>query len=160
MHAQVAPVNACYNVNFNASDGNSVSFYFTKPASGAGANRIIIGKKASAVTAVPTNGTDYLDNGSFGAGTPIAPGEFVVYDGPATGATTYNLEPNTTYYFSVFEYNGTGSNILYLTSQFLSFDRSTATTPSTQAQNIVFTDVRANSVKINWTSPNGLAPKE
>jgi hypothetical protein len=83
VQAQVRPVNTCTNVNFNASEGTSVSFYFTKPASGAGASRIIIAKKGSAVTAAafPADGIDYPDNSNFGAGTQIAPGEFVVYDG-------------------------------------------------------------------------------
>lgn len=151
--AQVRPVNPCTNVNFNASDGLYVSFYFTKPGSGAGANRVIIAKKGSTVTGLPTDGMDYPDNSTFGSGTQIAPGEFVVYDGAGTGAFIYNLEPNTTYYFAVFEYNGTGSNTLYLTSQYLSFSRSTATTPAAQTQSISFANVFPNSVKINCTLP-------
>jgi endonuclease G len=43
-------------------------------------------------------------------------GNFVVFAGTGNSVNVTNLQPSTTYYFSVFEYNGAGTSINYLTT--------------------------------------------
>ena len=65
------------NLSFNNIDGNLFQVSFTK---GDGEKRLIIAKEGSPVTAIPSDGVDYIA-GDFGLGNEIAPGEFVVYEG-------------------------------------------------------------------------------
>jgi endonuclease G len=55
----------------------------------------------------PTSGTSVAVVGS---------GNFVVYAGTGNSVNVMNLQPSTTYYFSVFEYNGFNASINYLTT--------------------------------------------
>ncbi|MCB9361492.1 MAG: T9SS type A sorting domain-containing protein [Flavobacteriales bacterium] len=77
--------------------------------SGNGSNRIVIAS-TSVITGTPTDQTDYTANASFGSGSTIAAGEFVVYNGNGNSFTITGLSMSTTYYFAVFEYNGTTAN--------------------------------------------------
>ncbi len=76
---------------------------------------------------------------------PFCPGSFFL-----TGLT-----PATQYFFAIFEYNGTGAGIEYLTSSFLSGNAFTASAPTVQASNLTFTNITATSVTVNCTAGNG-----
>ncbi len=77
---------------------------------GTGANRILIARQGSAVSFAPSNGSSYTGaSAAFGAGTALAPGEFLVYQGAGTGAgvvTVTGLTPSTTYHFATYDYDG------------------------------------------------------
>jgi hypothetical protein len=73
---------------------------------GNGANRIVVAKLGSAVAGTPANASGYTANSVFGIGSSIAAGEFVVYSGSGSSVTVTSLLSTSTYYFSVFEYNG------------------------------------------------------
>ena len=75
---------------------------------GNGDARIVIASKNAAVTSLPANNNYYLASPTFGAGYSFSSNEFVVFNGFGNSVTVSNLEKNTTYYFSVFEYNGGG----------------------------------------------------
>lgn len=85
-------------------------------AAGNGANRIVVAKSGSAVAGTPTDQTTYTANGTFGSGSTIAAGEFVIYKGTGTTVTCLGLTASTTYYFKVFEYNGNSCEENYLIS--------------------------------------------
>ncbi|MBL4593517.1 MAG: lamin tail domain-containing protein [Flavobacteriales bacterium] len=72
---------------------------------GNGSNRIIVASIAP-VTGTPTDQIVYTANSVFGAGSTIAAGEFVIYNGSGNSVTVSGLAQSTTYYFSIFEYNG------------------------------------------------------
>ena len=141
------------NFVFSSIDGTKFSVRFT---SGNGSSRIVVMKAGSPVTGLPVNGTDYSSNMSFGtpASAFISPDQFVVYKGSSNAFIVTNLLPHTTYYISVFEYNGSAANTEYLMTA-LTGNQSTATTPATQTHTITFSNKTGNSVKLNWINGSG-----
>ena len=75
--------------------------------SGNGARRIILMRAGSAVNSTPLNENTYVSNSVFGGGAEIGTGNFVVYSGTANNTVVTGLSAATTYYVSIFEYNGT-----------------------------------------------------
>jgi len=73
---------------------------------GNGANAIVVAS-LSPITGTPTDQITYTANSVFGAGATIAAGEFVIYNGAGASVTVTGLAQSTTYYFAIFEYNGT-----------------------------------------------------
>ncbi len=146
-----APTTPASNLSFSSIDGNRMQINFTR---GNGSQRIIIAKEGSPVTAIPSDGTDYLA-GAFGTGNEISPGEFVVYKGSSYYSTITGLSPRKTYFFRIFEFNGSNFTTEYLTSSFLEGSESTLTNPSVQTSNIVFSDLMPTKMKLSWTNGNG-----
>lgn len=87
---------ACYSMDLSWSSGN-------------GSNRIVV-VSLSPISGTPTDQTNYNANASFGAGSTISTGEFVVYNGTGNSFTVNGLTTSTTYYFAIFEYNVTTTN--------------------------------------------------
>ena len=139
------------NVNFSYIDGASLRVNWT---SGNGAQRLVIAKMGGPVTATPANGVDYLSNGAFGSGFQIAPNEYVVGKTSFVNADITALQPNTVYYFAVFEFNGSGASTQYIATS-ATGNTSTLAAPTTPSSNISFSNVIGNSVKISWTNGNG-----
>jgi len=139
-------------MTFGSLEGNSFRINWTN---GNGQRRIVVAREGSAVTAIPANGTDYNASSVFGSGDAILPGQFVVYDNTSTFVDLSNLNPNTTYHFAVFEYDGTGTNTAYLTSSFLSGNQSTLSAPAIQASNIIFSAVSGTTLTTGWTNGSG-----
>ncbi|MBK9411947.1 MAG: SBBP repeat-containing protein [Bacteroidetes bacterium] len=108
-----APTSASTNLVVTNSNCNDLSLSFT-PGNGAG--RIIIARAGSAVNQSPVNGATYHANASFGSGDNLGSGNYIVYNGTGNAVNVTGLSAGTTYYFSVFEYNGTGAVISYLTN--------------------------------------------
>jgi hypothetical protein len=92
-------------ISFSATC-SSVDINFT---SGNGANRIVVMSQTCPIAVTPTDQTDYTAR-SFGLGSAIGAGNFVVYNGNASSVRVGGLLPGTTYCFSIFEYNGTDSS--------------------------------------------------
>lgn len=66
---------------------------------------IVLAKKGSIVDANPSNGVSYNANSAFGAGNEIGTGNYVVYNGTGTLLNVTGLDENTSYHFSILEYN-------------------------------------------------------
>src|SRR5690554_4023801 len=147
-----APTTPSSNLSISSIDGDLFSINFTR---GNGAQRIIVMKADSPVTAVPVDGIDYLANTTFGTGNEIAPGEFVVYEGTSYYSTIYGLSPSTTYHFKIFEFNGSNFSTQYLTTSYLEGSQATLTNPTVQASDISFSDVLPSSMKVSWVNGNG-----
>jgi hypothetical protein len=147
-----APTIPSTNLFFNAIDGAFFNLGWTP---GNGAKRIIICKAAGPVTFIPLNGVDYTENTIFGSGQQVAPGEFVIYDHFSSSFFVTGLTPATQYFFKIFEYNGTGAGIEYLTNAFLTGSGFTSGTPTTQTSGATFTTITTNSVNFNWVNGNG-----
>ena len=84
---------------------NSVQLNWTR---GNGTNCIVVCRALSAVTTPPIDGQTYTANAAYGLGSTTAPGEYIVYQGTGTSVVVTGIIPNTTYYFAVFEMNGSG----------------------------------------------------
>jgi len=109
------PTSSATNVVFSEVLCNRATVSWT---SGNGAARIVIARKGSAVSTLPSNNNYYLAKDSFGQGHQFSTTEYVVYNGTGNSITVKNLESNTTYYFSVFEYNGSGTVFNYRTTAY------------------------------------------
>lgn len=109
--AAQTPTVAATNVIFGNKYCSEVQVQWTN---GNGAARIVIASEGAAVTSSPADNSFYLSSSTFSAGHLFSATEFVVYNGTGNSVTVTNLKKNTTYYFSVFEYNGGGTVFSYL----------------------------------------------
>jgi hypothetical protein len=83
-----------FNVNWTVGDGN---------------RSLVIIRANAPVTAVPVDGAAYTSNATFGLGSAISPGEFVVYNSTSNAVAVSGLASNTTYHIAVYAFNVTGS---------------------------------------------------
>jgi hypothetical protein len=145
------PTTAADNPVFAGVEGNSFTFTWTN---GDGANRIVVMRQGSAVSFAPASGISYSANAGFGAGADLGGGQYVVYNGNSNTVAVTNLLPATMYYFTVFEYNGTGALIRYLTGSTLTANKATLSAPVTPAGNAVVS-VSGASITLGWTNGSG-----
>lgn len=150
-----APSSQASNITFSGVNANGMSLNWLN---GNGSNRIVVAKANSPITGNPSNGTVYSANSTFGNGSQIAAGEYVVYDGTGSSASLSGLNPNTTYYFRIFEYNCNPTQ--FLTSTAFGNPNSQTTSvscnpPNTQASNISFSSVASTTMTVNWANGNG-----
>ncbi len=84
---------------------------------GDGDRRIVVARAGGATSWAPTDGTAPTGvNAHFASSTDQGGGNRIVYDGTGTGFTATGLDTGTTYFFTVFEYNGTGIYVNYYTT--------------------------------------------
>lgn len=76
---------------------------------GNGTSVMVFAREGSAVNVVPMIGTAYVANATFGMGSQLDFGTYIVYNGTGTSVNLTGLTGKTTYHFAVFEYN-LGSN--------------------------------------------------
>jgi hypothetical protein len=154
--ADSEPTTASSGLNFTNISCTSIDLDWT---SGNGSNRIVVASLAP-ITGTPTDQTDYTSNSTFSVGDIIAAGEFVVYNGTGNSVSVTGLSSNTTYYFTVFEYNVTTTNCTenYFTSSFLNGNTSTLgqeSEPTSASSGLNFTNIACFSMDLDWTSGNG-----
>lgn len=82
------------NISFTPGDGDA---------------RIVIVHSNGPVDQDPVNGIAYHADPNFGNGSDLGNGNFVVFNGTGNSVTVTGLSPGGNYYFSVIEYNGTGT---------------------------------------------------
>lgn len=136
----------------SAVDGNKFTFKWTN-GNGTG-GRIVVMRAGSAVNFTPASATNYTANASFGSGANLGNDQYVVFNGTGNTVTITNLLPSTTYYMTVFEYNGTGTLQRYLTSSVLATTGATAYAPTQAAIDAVASST-SNSMTLNWQNGNG-----
>lgn len=73
---------------------------------GNGANKVVFVRAATSPAFSPIDGVGYVPNTTFGSGSDLGGGNYCVMDGNASGVTVSGLQSNTSYIFSVYEYNG------------------------------------------------------
>jgi hypothetical protein len=73
----------------------------------------VIASQGSPCSSAPLPGGTYYANAAFGDGTDLGNGNFVVYNGNGNQVTVSALAPGMTYYFSAFEYSGSGASVSY-----------------------------------------------
>lgn len=84
---------------------------------GNGSNRIVVVRPYSAPAIAPFDGVDYNSiSAVYGSGHNLGGGNYIVYKGTGNNVTVTGLNSYTLYYYNVYEFNGTGCNVNYLTS--------------------------------------------
>lgn len=149
------PTTQATSIGFSAIGTNAMTVSWT---SGDGANRVVVAHAGAAVDANPSDNTTYTANATFGSGTQIGTGNYVVYNGTGSSMTVTGLSANVVYYFRVYEYNGTAGSEDYLTSTATGNPASQTTLavePGTQASTITTTVLGDTSLTFAWTSGNG-----
>lgn len=116
---------------------------------------IVIGKKGGAITSTPADNTTYTANATLGAGDRLSPDEFVVFAGNNNTCEVSGLTAATEYSFRIFEYNIVAGSPVYLTDESASITASTLAPPTTQASNIVASDITQTSITLTWSNGNG-----
>lgn len=132
-------------------DGNKLTLKWTN---GNGERRLVVMRKDSPVSFVPAAATSYTANNSFGAGTDLGNGQFAVFSSNGNTVDISNLSPASTYHYTVFEYNGTGTLVRYLTSSVLASTATTSTAPVTQVSGVQV-NTGTTSIGLSWTNGNG-----
>lgn len=146
-----APATQANNITFSAIATTSMTVSWTN---GNGSKRVVIMNTSNSFTD-PADGTDPSANTVYGGS-----GEQVVYNNTGTSVTVTGLNPSTTYWFRVYEYNCSGVNTKYNVTTATNNPNSQATissctTPTTQASNITFTGVAGTTMTANWTNGDG-----
>ncbi|MGD9613688.1 MAG: autotransporter-associated beta strand repeat-containing protein, partial [Kiritimatiellia bacterium] len=84
--------------------------------SGNGANRIVVVREGAATSWTPTDGTAPSGvNANYSSATDLGSGNKICYDGSGTSFALTGLSADTTYYVTIFEYNGSGTAVNYYT---------------------------------------------
>ena len=98
----LSPTSQSNNITFQNVASDKLTLNWN---SGNGTKRIVVAKANSAITGVPANATTYTADATFGNGSVLNTGEFIVYNGTGSSVIVTNLLPFTTYYFRIYEYN-------------------------------------------------------
>lgn len=117
------PTQAASNVAFSNVTSTSFTVSFTP---GNGSSRLVVVKQGGSVDAQPVDGTTYTANPAFGQGSDLGNANFVVAAGNVSSVTVTNLTANTNYSVAIYEANGNGTSINYLTASFGSGSITTA----------------------------------
>jgi hypothetical protein len=151
------PTSPSSGLTFSEVSGTSLTLNFIP---GNGTSHLVVVNANTALSALPTNGISYAANTAFGTGAALGSG-FVVGTG-AGPITITGLSSATTYYFYVYDFNGSGGSENYLTTTSAtnpSAKSTLATLPLNQPTNLTFTNVLASSVTVSFTgsssNPNG-----
>ncbi len=121
---------------------------------GNGASRIVVVKAGSAVDGFPADGTGYTANATFGSGSQIGTGNYVVHAGSGPLATLSGLSRDVVYHFRVFEFNGSGSTANYLTNAASGNPASSTTmaaNPASAAADLAISSIGTTSFTVTWT---------
>ena len=133
------PSTQASSITFSSIGVNGMTSSWTN---GNGSNRVVKMNTSNSFT-TPTNGTSPLANTAWANG-----GEQFVYNGSGSTVSVTGLAANTTYWFRVYEYNGTGSAT--------SFATGTATNnPNSQATLANATNPTAQSLPFTFSSLTG-----
>ncbi len=97
--------------------------------------------------------TAYSASASFGGGTQIGTGNYVVYQSTGTSVTVTNLNPAQTYHVAIYEYNGSSGRVYLLPGATAS--QATGGAPTVSASNISFNFIDGNYFRMFWASGNG-----
>jgi len=110
----VAPTTQASNVTFTTTTTTTTTANWTN---GNGTARAVFMLAGSSGSPAPVDLTGYNANAAFGSGDQIgSSGWYCVYNGTANTVNITGLTAGTTYQVMAVEYNGTGTNVAYLTT--------------------------------------------
>ncbi len=124
---------------------------------GNGSKRVVFMKETGSGEPLPVDNTTYTANTAFGSGDQIGTtGWYCVYNGASSPEVVVTgLNDATEYRVMVLEYNNGEGTELYNTSTATGNPANQTTLTITQATNVSFTNVLANSFTVNWTNGTG-----
>jgi hypothetical protein len=144
------PTSPSSGVSFTGLGETSLTVNFVP---GNGASHLVLVNAGGSLSDVPVNGTSYASNTVFGSGASVGT-SFVASSGVGP-ITITGLSPATTYYFYVYEFNGSAGSENYLTTTNATNPVSVSTlaaAPTVQATNLTFSNASATSVTVSFTA--------
>ncbi len=108
------PNTSASNISFSGVSSSQMTVSFTN---GNGSSRLVISKAGADPTTVPTDQTTYSSSTTYGSGSSIG-GGYVVYSGTGSSVTITGMSSCTTYYFRVYEFNGSACTENYYTTSY------------------------------------------
>jgi autotransporter-associated beta strand protein len=118
------PLVQASNIVFSVIGTNTITINWEN---GDGSRRVVVVRGTNAVNQHPVDGMSYTSSATFGSGTHLGDGNFVVYRDTGTTVTVVGLGPGITYHFRVYEFNGSAGGSDYNTNTAVNNPRSTAT---------------------------------
>ncbi len=111
--------------------------------------------KHAAVNAEPEDLKFYqpYNNGEFGTSTAVNGDNYTVYKSSGSSVTISKLEPNTSYHFAFFEYNGNNTPV-YLKPA-TTAGVTTNTGPTKPTQTMVFSSIEGSRLTVGSSVGNG-----
>ena len=150
------PTTQATNITYSNNEGITLTADWTR---GDGDKLAVFMKETTTGSASPVDETTYTGNSSFGSGTQIgSTGWYCVYNGTGTTVDITNLTEKTDYRIMACEYNGEYADEVYLTDTSTENpvnEHTVAEEPSTQATNIIYSNVMSTSATISWVNGNG-----
>jgi len=124
---------------------------------GNGLNRIVVAREGSAVTFVPTNAVTYTAHNNYSLADDMGSGNKIVYNASGSSFPLAGLNPESRYFFAVFEYNGSGLTASYYTNAgFLTGNRWTLSVePAEGATALNAYTVSDTTISNTWTQAGG-----
>ena len=135
---------------FTQVAGTSMKIAWTN---GSGPGTIVLVKESTSVNSDPSDGTTYTASTTFGSGTQIGTGNYVVYAGADSGygsVTVTGLREGTTYYVALYSYNGAGSLLNYKAPTSSTGNKRTLGEPTAVVANANGKEL----VNLSWTRDN------
>lgn len=114
-----APTTQAYDIIFSSVTAAGMTTSWTN---GNGAKRVVIMNTSNSFTD-PTDGSDPTANAIYSGS-----GQQVIFNGSGNSVAVAGLSASTTYWYRVYEYNGSGTTTKYLTSTATNNPNSQATT--------------------------------
>lgn len=111
--AVVAPTIQATNLIISNITDTSMDLTWTESD---GDGTLILGKSGSAVSSTPSDDINYVASSSFGAGSQIGTLNYVLAKTSGNTVSITDLTPSTTYHYRGSGFNGTGSNVKFITS--------------------------------------------
>ncbi|MEO6284283.1 MAG: T9SS type A sorting domain-containing protein [Dyadobacter sp.] len=153
MSTASTPLIATKGLALSNVTGNSVKLTIT---AGDGERRIILARKASPVNATPEDLKAYPNNNNFGEGAVLNGDNYLVASGLSSSSVIIgNLEPNATYHFACFEYNGSSNHSPVYIKTAATNSLTTNTGPTSSPGVITFTEKEGNGLKLYFAIGNG-----
>ena len=140
------PASAASSIQFSNITQTSFDLNFTN---GDGSSRLVVLKQGSAVDSNPVDGSVYTANATFGNGSQLGTGNYVVGIGSGPFSIS-GLTGDVTYHVAVYEFNGTGGAENYRITGAPTASRQTS--PTLQATDIVFSNLNTTTYTVSWTN--------
>ncbi|MBI5805025.1 Ig-like domain-containing protein [candidate division TA06 bacterium] len=111
----IEPTVQASNIIFTRVNVDTMTVNWTR---GNGTGCLVVARCESPTANVPLDGYFYSAADSFGQGSTVGTGHYVVYKGTGTSVKVKKLYGITAYHYAVFEYNGVDSCENYLTTAY------------------------------------------
>jgi gliding motility-associated-like protein len=104
------PTTQASNIVFSNVTAGQITMSWTN---GNGSKRLVLVKQGSAISSNPSDLTTYTANTTFGSGSQIGSGNYVVFNSTGNSVTVTGLTEGNTYFVRVYEYRGTAGSENY-----------------------------------------------